>query len=78
MDAQFRIKQNIKENLPYGALTLIAQSVSLKKNRKVSISHVGNVCNPEKSAWDKDIISTAQKMIIKRQKDLIQALEAII
>lgn len=78
MNDQILIKKKIKENLPYGALTEIARIVNKKRNKKISVSHVSNVINPLMKSWDAEIITVAQSIILKRNREIISAKEAII
>jgi len=78
MEQKILIKQSIKDNLPYGGLSKIAKLVSVKLGKKVGVSHVRNVCNPEMNSWDADIIECAQNLIIEENRAIIQASEKLL
>lgn len=78
MLTQILIKKNIQENLPYGSFTAISKTVQQNFKKTVSISHVRNVCNPDKTTWDADVITVAQAIILKRQGQIITAKENLV
>lgn len=78
MEDRILVKTNIKANLTYGSLSKIAREVYKKTGKTVSAQHVKNVCDPEKSSWDADVISEAQNMIILQKGEVSNALEKII
>jgi hypothetical protein len=58
-EQQLKIKTQLKESLPYGSNAEIKRRIAKLKSRTLSSSMIGNILNPEKEAWDNDVISTA-------------------
>lgn len=64
-------KERLRSTLPYGSNAEIRRKVLEMYGKTVSASHIGNVLDPSKEAWDNDIISVALDLaavnVAKRQ-----------
>lgn len=78
MEEQKIIKQYLFENLPYGSFTRIAKAVNKKFKKNISVAQVRNVCHPDMSSWDSEVIAEAQSILVKRNEEIIRAKEAMV
>lgn len=78
MEERILIKKNIQDNLTYGALSRIARAYKEKTGHFISVQQVKNVCDPNMSTWDANVIAVAQAIVIADKKETITAKENLV
>jgi hypothetical protein len=70
-------KESLKTNLPYGSNAEIKRRVYKNFGRTVSASTIGNILDPNKEAWDNDVILTALDLVAENTSKREQIAEKL-
>jgi hypothetical protein len=77
MTDEKKIKENLNSKLHYGSGAEIVRRLA-ERGVERSKAHVSNVLNPNKQAWDIDVITIAQDLLIEQQSGVIKAKERMV
>lgn len=68
MSEQKKIKEQFRDYLPYGFVTLIQARLREKFNRTLSRGKISQICNPSHDDWDDDVITIALDLAAEKQR----------
>lgn len=63
-----KIKEQFRDFLPYGFVSIIREKLKADYGRDLSRGKISQVCNPEHKDWDDDVITIALNIAAEKQK----------